>query len=82
MGGRTPVSYSDKVRNFGMRNWSKDEPMQWQEAGSEVDWIESWEIARPWVKDPRVHQPQRLFHPDGWAAGELDLVLRWDGKRE
>ena len=70
----------DKVRNFGMRNWSKDEPMQWQEAGSEVNWIESWEIARPWVKDPRVHQPQRLFHPDGWAAGELDLVLRWDGK--
>ena len=20
-----------------------------------------------------------MFHPDGWAAGELDLVLRWDG---
>ena len=31
-------------------------------------------------RPPRVHQPQRLFHPDGWAAGELDLVLRWDGK--
>ena len=21
-----------------------------------------------------------MFHPEGWAAGELDLVLRWDGK--
>ena len=20
-----------------------------------------------------------MFHPEGWAAGELDLVLRWDG---
>ena len=70
----------DKVRNFGMRTWAKDEPMTWQAAGEPISWIEAWEIARPWVKDPRVHQPQRLFHPDGWAAGELDLVLRWDGK--
>jgi len=38
-----------------------------------------WEKVRPWVKDPRVHQPQRLYHPGGWASGELDLVLRWDG---
>ena len=70
----------DKVRNFGMRTWSTREPMQWQESGKQVNWAESWEIARPWIKDPRVHQPQRLFHPEGWAAGELDLVLRWDGK--
>ena len=70
----------DKVRNFGMRTWSTHEPMQWQESGKQVNWMESWEIARPWIKDPRVHQPQRLFHPEGWAAGELDLVLRWDGK--
>lgn len=70
----------DKVRNFGMRTWSTREPMQWQESGKQVNWVESWEIARPWIKDPRVHQPQRLFHPEGWAAGELDLVLRWDGK--
>ena len=41
---------------------------------------EAWEIARPWVKDPRVAEPQRLFHPDGWAAGEMDLVHRWNGK--
>lgn len=69
----------DKVRSFGMRTWAKDEPMVWNESGDEVSWHEAWEIARPWVKDPRVHQPQRLYHPEGWAAGELDLVLRWDG---
>ena len=69
----------DKVRSFGMRTWAKDEPMVWNELGDEVSWHEAWEIARPWVKDPRVHQPQRLYHPEGWAAGELDLVLRWDG---
>ena len=63
-----------------MRTWSINEPMQWQEPGKDVNWLESWEIARPWTKDPRVHQPQRLFHPNGWAAGELDLVLRWNGK--
>ena len=70
----------DKVRSFGMRTWARDEPMIWNEPGDEVSWHEAWEIARPWVKDPRVHQPQRLYHPEGWAAGELDLVLRWDGK--
>ena len=69
----------DKVRSFGMRTWARDEPMVWNESGDEVSWHEAWEIARPWVKDPRVHQPQRLYHPEGWAAGELDLVLRWDG---
>ena len=47
-------------------------------SGSITAW-EAWEIARPWVKDPRILEPQRLFHPDGWAAGELDLVHRWDG---
>ena len=69
----------DKVRNFGLRTWAEDEPMVWEGENDPVTWMEAWEIARPWVKDPRVHQPQRLFHPDGWAAGELDLVLRWDG---
>ena len=47
--------------------------------GGAITWHEAWECARPWFKDPRVHQPQRLYHPDGWASGELDLVLRWDG---
>lgn len=54
--------------------------MKWSDVDEPVSWNEAWEIARPWVKDPRVHQPQRLFHPQGWAAGELDLVLRWDGR--
>jgi hypothetical protein len=52
----------------------------WNEVGALLDASEAWEIIRPWVKDPRVLQPQRLFHPEGWAAGELDLVLRWDGR--
>ena len=78
--GEEPIfPIADKVRNFGMRSWSKDEVMTWQKDGQPITWNEAWEIARPWIKDPRVHQPQRLFHPDGWAAGELDLVLRWDG---
>ena len=69
----------DKVNNFTLRKWSLDEKIEWQKGDEKVTWCEAWEIARPWIKDPRVHQPQRLFHPDGWAAGELDLVLRWDG---
>ena len=78
--GEEPIfPIADKVRNFGMRSWSKEEIMTWQKDGQPITWNEAWEVARPWIKDPRVHQPQRLFHPDGWAAGELDLVLRWDG---
>ena len=42
-------------------------------------WAQAWEMARPWVKDPRCFQPQRMYHPEDWAAGECDLVLRWDG---
>jgi hypothetical protein len=41
---------------------------------------EIWEIARPWAKDPRVWQPQRLYHQEGWASGEMDLMLRWEEK--
>ncbi len=52
----------------------------WKAHGEPIDAAEAWEIVRPWVKDPRVLQPQRMFHPEGWAAGELDLVLRWDGR--
>ena len=76
---RFPVP--DKVRNFDLRTWADaGQPMRWAPSGEPVTWNEAWEIARPWMKDPRVHQPQRMFHPDGWAAGELDLVLRWDGR--
>ena len=70
----------DKVRSLQARDWSIEHPFQWQKKGDAIQWNEAWEIARPWFKDPRVHQPQRMFHPEGWAAGELDLVLRWDGK--
>ena len=70
----------DKVRSLQARDWSVEHPFQWQKEGEAIQWNEAWEIARPWFKDPRVHQPQRMFHPEGWAAGELDLVLRWDGR--
>ena len=56
----------------------KDEPHEFSKNG--ITWADAWEIARPWVKDPRNPQPQRMYHPDRWAAGECDLVLRWDGK--
>lgn len=70
----------EKVRGHALRSWAvKEQTMNWQQSGSDVNWNEAWELARPWTKDPRIHQPQRLFHPDSWAAGELDLVLRWDG---
>ena len=69
----------EKIRSLDSRDWSIDHPFEWQQENEPIRWNEAWEVARPWFKDPRVHQPQRMFHPDGWAAGELDLVLRWDG---
>jgi len=78
--GERPVfPVPEKVRSIQARDWSLEHPFEWQDKGEPVRWNEAWEVARPWFKDPRVHQPQRMFHPDGWAAGELDLVLRWDG---
>ena len=78
--GETPLfPVPEKVRSLQARDWSMDHSFQWHEQGKAIRWDEAWEIARPWFKDPRVHQPQRMFHPEGWAAGELDLVLRWDG---
>jgi hypothetical protein len=70
----------DKVPDAALRRWSSDAAPSWQAKGEPCRWNEAWECARPWFKDPRVHQPQRLYHPEGWASGELDLVLRWDGK--
>ncbi len=79
--GETPLfPVPEKVRSLQARDWSIDHTFKWQEQGKDIRWNEAWEIARPWFKDPRVHQPQRMFHPEGWAAGELDLVLRWDGR--
>ncbi|MED5485240.1 MAG: hypothetical protein VYE59_01340, partial [Candidatus Thermoplasmatota archaeon] len=45
-----------------------------------VNLKEVWEITRPWAKDPRIWQPQRLYHQEGWASGEMDLMIRWDEK--
>ncbi|MAJ01940.1 MAG: hypothetical protein CMA10_06010 [Euryarchaeota archaeon] len=69
----------EKVPDVELRQWDVEQSASWSKQGEPVTWNEAWECARPWVKDPRVHQPQRLYHPDGWASGELDLVLRWDG---
>ena len=69
----------EKIRSLQARDWSVEHAFEWQSQDKEIQWNEAWEIARPWFKDPRVHQPQRMFHPEGWAAGELDLVVRWDG---
>ena len=69
----------EKIRSLQARDWSVEHAFEWQSQDEQIQWNEAWEIARPWFKDPRVHQPQRMFHPEGWAAGELDLVVRWDG---
>ena len=52
----------------------------WNDLGSSASWQECWEVCRPWMKDIRITQPQRMYHKDGWAAGELDVVMRWDGE--
>ena len=48
-----------------------------QSESQEVNWWESWEISRPWMKDPRISTAQRIHHPEGWASGEMDVVHRW-----
>jgi len=59
--------------------WEEGSGTGWSEPGEPCSWWEAWEIARPWVKDPRIVSAQRLFHPSGWAAGELDVAHRWRG---
>jgi len=59
--------------------WGDGKGTGWQSAGESCTWWEAWEIARPWVKDSRILVAQRLFHEDGWAAGELDVAHRWRG---
>ena len=60
--------------------WEEGQGAGWQKAGDDCTWWEAWEIARPWAKDPRILTAQRLFHPEGWAAGELDVAHRWRGE--
>ena len=79
--GSVPVfPLPEKVRDVGKRAWASSTAPSWSAQDAPVTWHEAWECARPWFKDPRVHQPQRLYHPDGWASGELDMVFRWDGR--
>lgn len=79
--GTVPVfPLPDKVRDVEKRAWASDTSPVWSSPDDPITWHEAWECARPWFKDPRVHQPQRLYHPEGWASGELDMVLRWDGR--
>ena len=59
--------------------WEEGAGNGWQTKGEACSWWEAWEISRPWAKDPRISMAQRLFHPDGWAAGELDVAHRWRG---
>lgn len=72
----SPPHFTQPEKANSMISW-KDEPHQFSQ---EITWQDAWEIARPWVKDPRNPEPQRMYHPKRWAAGECDLVLRWDGK--
>lgn len=72
----TPPHFTQPEKANSMIAW-KDESHQFSD---EITWQDAWEIARPWVKDPRNPEPQRMYHPDKWAAGECDLVLRWDGR--
>ena len=71
-----PPHFTQPDKANSMIKW-KDEP---HEFSDNITWQDAWEIARPWVKDPRNPEPQRMYHPDKWAAGECDLVFRWDGK--
>ena len=72
----SPPHFTQPEKANSMISW-KNEPHEFSE---EITWQDAWEIARPWVKDPRNPEPQRMYHPDKWAAGECDLVLRWDGR--
>ena len=72
----SPPHFTQPDKANSMIKW-KDNPHDFSE---NITWTDAWEIVRPWVKDPRNPEPQRMYHPDKWAAGECDLVLRWDGK--
>ena len=46
--GDEPVfPIADKVRNFGMRSWAKDETITWKKVGQPVECDEAREIPRP-----------------------------------
>lgn len=70
----------EKVQSLVLAKDGEEPVVQTLPGSGDISWAEAWEVARPWAKDPRVWQPQRLYHPAGWSAGEMDLVLRWRGK--
>ena len=68
------IPLQDKITRIEVKE------VTWNDLGTSVSWQECWEVCRPWMKDIRITQPQRMYHKDGWAAGELDVVMRWDGE--
>ena len=52
--------------------------MKWSDVDEPVSWNEAWEIARPWVKDPQVHQPPTPLPPrlGCWGTG-LSTSMGW-----
>ena len=81
-GGPHLEAFRDGGDPFGTPSpcWDIEAGEGWLNSGEPCSWWEAWEIARPWAKDPRIVSAQRLFHPDGWAAGELDVANRWRGE--
>ena len=71
-----PPHFLQPEKANSMISWKNED----HEFSSSITWQDAWEIARPWMKDPRNPEPQRMYHRDRWAAGECDLVHRWDGK--
>ena len=72
----TPPNFLQPEKANSMISWKNNK----HDFSEKITWQDAWEIARPWVKDPRNPEPQRMYHPKKWAAGECDLVHRWDGK--
>ena len=72
----TPPHFTQPEKANSMVVWNNSPHI----FSDDITWQDAWEIARPWVKDPRNPEPQRMYHQDKWAAGECDLVHRWDGK--
>ena len=77
--GAAPVfPLPGKVRDVELRSWTPQAQLRGRKP-ERHHLARGMGVCTSWFKDPRVHQPQRLYHPDGWASGELDMVLRWDG---
>ena len=50
-------------------------------ADGPINWIEAWELARPWFVDPDAKPfMMNAVHPEHWFQGEYDLVYRWGNR--